>query len=162
MDEPILLIDGSVDTKTKIGYGAYLLVTDRLSSLPELRSQVKVRRFESTSSTRLELQTLLWAMHDLQGSAGKVTVCTDSQNIIGLPERRARLEQNDFCSTNNRRLNNASLYQEFFRWMDRINCRFIKVRGHQSSEHKDAMARLFSLVDRAARQALRADKAISI
>jgi len=98
MDELILLTDGSVNPQSNIGYGAYLAVSERVLSLDSLRSCVKVRRFEHTSSTKLELQTLLWALSDIQALGSKVIVYTDSQNIMGLQERRDRFEQNDYRS----------------------------------------------------------------
>jgi len=157
MDELMLLTDGSVNTQSKIGYGAYLAVSESGLTLDLLRESVKVRRFEHTSSTKLELQTLLWALGDIQALRGKVTVYTDSQNIMGLQGRRERLEQNDYRSRKNRRLNNYQLYQEFYRVTDQLDCKFVKVRGHQVSNQKDDIDRIFTLVDRASRNALRGD-----
>jgi len=157
MDEQMLFTDGSVNTHSKIGYGAYLAVSERGLSLDSLRPRVKVRRFEHTSSTKLELQTLLWALGDIQALRSRVIVYTDSQNIIGLQGRRDRLEQNDYRSKKNRRLNNYKLYQEFYRMTDQLDCEFVKVRGHQVSNQKDDIDRLFTLVDRASRNALRGD-----
>ena len=153
----MLFTDGSVDTQSKIGYGAYLSVSEHGLSLDSLRECVKVRRFEHTSSTKLELQTLLWALGDIQVSESKVIVYTDSQNIMGLPERRERFEQNDYRSKKGRLLNNYELYQEFYRLTGQLKCRFVKVRGHQVSKQKDEIDRLFTLVDRASRNALRGD-----
>ncbi len=157
MDELMLFTDGSVNTHSKIGYGAYLAVSERGLSLDSLRLRVKVRRFEHTSSTKLELQTLLWALGDIQALRSRVIVYTDSQNIIGLQGRRDRLEQNDYRSKKNRRLNNYKLYQEFYRMTDQLDCEFVKVRGHQVSNQKDDIDRLLTLVDRASRNALRGD-----
>jgi len=157
MDELMIFTDGSVNTQSNIGYGAYLAVSERGLSLDSLRARVKVRRFEHTSSTKLELQTLLWALRDIQAFGGKVIVYTDSQNIMGLQRRRDRFEQNDYRSKKNRRLNNYELYQEFYRITDQLNCKFVKVRGHQVSNQKDDIDRLFTLVDRASRNALRGD-----
>ena len=95
MDELMLFTDGSVNTQSNIGYGAYLAVSERGLSLESLRTRVKVRRFEHTSSTKLELQTLLWALGDIQTLGRKVIVYTDSQNIMGLEGRRDRFEEND-------------------------------------------------------------------
>jgi len=64
----MLFTDGSVNTQSNIGYGAYLAVSERGLSLNSVRTSVKVRRFEHTSSTKLELQTLLWALNDIQAS----------------------------------------------------------------------------------------------
>ena len=157
MKELILLTDGSVNTKSRIGYGAYLAVSEHGLSLDSLRERVKVMRFENTSSTKLELQTLLWALEDIQALESKVVVYTDSQNIMGLPGRRERFEQNSYRSKKGRLLNNYELYQEFYRMTDQLNCKFIKVRGHQVSNQKDDIDRLFTLVDRASRNALRGD-----
>jgi len=142
---------------SKIGYGAYLAVSERGLSMDSLRPCVKVRRFEHTSSTKLELQTLLWAFSDIQASGRRVIVYTDSQNIMGLPGRRDRLEQNDYRSKKNKRLKNYELYQEFYRMTDQLDCEFVKVRGHQVSNQKDDIERVFTLVDRASRNALRGD-----
>ncbi len=157
MDELILLTDGSVNTKSNIGYGAYLAVSECGLSLDSLRARVKVRRFEHTSSTKLELQTLLWALRDIHALGVKVIVFTDSQNIMGLQGRHERFEQNNYHSKKNRRLNNYELYQEFYRMTDQLNCKFVKVSGHQVSNQKHDIDRLFTLVDRASRNALRGD-----
>jgi ribonuclease HI len=157
MDELILLTDGSVNTLSNIGYGAYLVVSEPGLSLDSLRTRVKVRRFENTSSTKLELQTLLWALSDIQALGSKVIVYTDSQNIMGLQGRRDRFEQNDYRSKENKRLKNYELYREFYRMIDQLDCELVKVRGHQVSNQKDDIDRLFTLVDRASRNALRGD-----
>ena len=157
MNELMLLTDGSVNTQSKVGYGAYLAVSERGLSLDSLRECVKVKRFEHTSSTKLELQTLLWALKDIQTLESKVTVYTDSQNVMDLPGRRERFEQNSYRSKRGRLLNNSELYQEFYRMTDQLNCKFVKVRGHQVSSQKDDIDRLFTLVDRASRNALRRD-----
>jgi ribonuclease HI len=157
MDELILLTDGSVNTQSNIGYGAYLAVSERGLSLDWLKTWVKVRRFEHTSSTKLELQTLLWALNDIQALGSQVIVYTDSQNIMGLPGRRDRFEQNDYRSKKNKRLSNYKLYQEFYRMTALLDCELVKVHGHQASHQKDDIARLFTLVDRASRNALRGD-----
>ncbi|HMK64650.1 MAG TPA: RNase H family protein [Thermodesulfobacteriota bacterium] len=157
MIELMLFIDGSVNNQTNIGYGAYLAVSTHGLSLNSLRTSVKVRRFEHTSSTKLELQTLLWAITDIQNIVNRVVVYTDSQNIIGLQGRRHWFEQNDYRSKKNRRLNNYELYQEFYRLTDQLELEFVKVPGHRESNEKDDIDRLFSLVDRASRNALRGD-----
>ena len=151
----MIFTDGSVNPHSNIGYGAYLAVPEHGLSLDSLRPRVKVRRFEHTSSTKLELQTLLWALSDIQPLGSRVIVYTDSQNIIGLQGRRARFEENEYRSRKGKRLNNYELYQEYYRMTDQLDCEFVKVRGHQRSDQKDDIDRLFTLVDRASRNALR-------
>ena len=103
------------------------------------------------------MQTLLWALGDIQVRGRKLVVYTDSQNLVGLQGRRERLEQNHYRSKKRKRLNNFVLYRQFFRIVDRLDCEFVKVRGHQTSNQKDGIDRIFTLVDRASRNALRAD-----
>jgi ribonuclease HI len=155
MDELMLFVDGSVNPQSNIGYGAYLAVSERGLAPEALRTRVKVRRFEHTSSTKLELQTLLWALGDIQATGLRVIVYTDSQNILGLQERRGRLEQNDYRSKNNKRLKHYKLYQAFYSMIDQLDCELVKVRGHQVADQKDDIDRLFTLVDKASRKALR-------
>lgn len=156
-----IFTDGSVNSQQKTGYGAYLVVPDLKVAVNTLKDKVKVKRFEKTSSTKLELQTLLWALHEMIALAHdnemSLTVYTDSQNIICLPGRRLRLEQGNYLSNNNIRLNNFELYQEFYRLTSHLHCRFVKVAGHRASGKKDEIDKLFGLVDQASRRALRKD-----
>ena len=155
MNKIELFTDGSVDINFNIGYGAYIVVTEPGLSFDELKKRIKVKRFEQTSSTKLEIQILLWALNEIVSHGKRVVVYTDSQNITRLPERKTRLEQNDYLSKNNRRLNHDELYREFFRITDFMDCEFVKVRGHQPTKNKDEIHRIFTLVDRASRNALR-------
>lgn len=180
MSKLLLFTDGSVNTKTKVGFGAYLAVYEHENlkssssgfAIPkdidmDFKSiesstfgfgnlkELKVKRFEQTSSTKLEIQTLLWALHEIKESNNKISVYTDSQNIISLLSRREKLEKNNFCSASGNVLNNSELYQEFYKLIDTINCEFIKVAGHLKSNEKDYIDQLFTLVDRASRKALR-------
>jgi len=160
MQDLILLSDGSVHAQSKIGYGAYLAVPEPGFSLEELVLHVRVKRFTQTSSTKLELQSLLWALSDIQVSGRKVIVYTDSQNIINLPGRREQLERKAYRSSKNRLLNNHELYQEFYRLTDFLDYELVKVHGHLASKQKQHIDRLFTLVDRASRQALRAEPGV--
>jgi ribonuclease HI len=154
-DTILLFTDGSVDVKSGIGYGAWLAFTDINASYEVLRKQVKVERFVNTSSAKLELETLLRAIDQVTYQGAKIEIHTDSLNIMRLIERRGRLEQNDYISRNNRLLRNHELYREFFRITDHLDYKLIKVKGHQPNRKKDEINRIFTLVDRASRNALR-------
>jgi len=155
----MLFTDGSVDTKTRIGFGAYLAVNDMELSLTDLKTQVKIKQFANTSSTTLEVQTLLWAMDDalLLGAEKtmRITIYSDSQNIVGLPARRSGLEQRDYYAANGKRLNNTDLYQQFFKLVDQWNCQIFKMEGHKPQHAKSHLDHVFALVDKASRSALR-------
>lgn len=148
--KPLLLFtDGSAHPTSRIGYGAYLAVTDESAN-----REVHIKRFEDTSCSQLEIQTLIWALREIQPIA--VTVYTDSQTIIGLPGRRGRFEERGYLTRKNKPVQHADLYRDFFSLIDQIDCTFVKVKGHQVSHQKVELDRLFTLVDRASRQALRA------
>ncbi|MCF7889510.1 MAG: hypothetical protein K9L78_05260, partial [Victivallales bacterium] len=59
-----LFTDGSVNTKTKIGCGAYLLINE-LEFSADLKDMVKINVFNNTSSSSLEVETLLWALKEI-------------------------------------------------------------------------------------------------
>jgi len=154
----MLFTDGSADEQTGIGYGAYLLVENPELPVELLKNQVVVKRFENTSSSRLEIQTLIWALGEIPHLPAKIRVFSDSQNIIGLPERRERLEKNNFRSKGNRLLNNAELYLEFYQKAEHWDIEFVKVTGHMKTIEKNSSDLIFTLVDRASRKALRMDR----
>ena len=159
MQELMIFTDGSVDNKSKVGYGAYLIFSKLDFSFKSLKSKKpKVKRFEHTSSSKLELQSLLWALSENNLSESKIFIFTDSQNIISLPARRKHLEENNYSSKNNKLISNSELYQEFYKKTDKLDCEFVKVNGHKKSFQKDDIDWLFTLVDKASRKALRKEK----
>lgn len=150
----LLFTDISVNRETKIGYGAYLFL-DNLCATSDLSEKIRLKKFKNTSSTKLELQTLLWAFQETEKYKGKFIIHTDSQNIIGLKDRRQRLEENNYLTKRNIPIKNYELYKEFFFMLDQIDAEFVKVTGHKSNKTKTNMDRIFSLVDKASRKALR-------
>tara|TARA_R110001592_G_scaffold114997_3_gene315206 strand:- start:7 stop:552 length:546 start_codon:yes stop_codon:yes gene_type:complete len=169
-----LFTDGSVHTQSKSGVGAYLLLSDTHAPIDSISTKVKLKKFDNTSSTKLELQTLLWAVNEVNsqeiGEDLTLTIYTDSQNIISLPERQTRLESNNYISRKHKPLANAELYQEFYQLINDCSLGlnsassntysankyiFVKMKGHKISGEKDKLDQLFSLVDRAARRGLR-------
>ena len=144
----LLFTDGSMHPPSRTGYGAYLAVDD-----PAAECDVQIKKFENTSSSQLEIETLIWALQTLRPHA--VTIYTDSQTIIGLPRRRARFEARNYLTAQNKPIRHAALYRSFFRLTDQIDGTFVKVKGHRVSNQKTETDRLFTRVDRASRQALR-------
>ena len=150
----MLFTDGSVNPRLRVGYGAYLARSERFGSLNSMADNIRLKLFVETSSTKLELQTLLWALSEI--SAAQIVSYTDSQNIAALNSRRKKLEGNDYFAKNGKRLKNHKLYRQFYKFADDFNITFVKVKGHAPSSEKSDIERLFSLVDRASRNALRA------
>lgn len=153
-----LFTDSSVNPQEKIGFGAYLRITDESVPLLEMKKGIKTKKFIDTSSTKLELQTLIWALDEIE-KASLIEVYTDCQNIIGLENRRKKLESNDYKSSKGKLMNNHDLYKLFFEKIDKLNLIFIKVKGHKKSSLKDEIDNIFNLVDKASRNALREELA---
>ena len=155
-----LFTDSSVNPQLKIGFAAFLKVTDEKVSLEEIKKEIKIKRFENTSSTKLELQTFLWAIEEINlNTSFLIEVYTDCQNIIGLPNRKEKIQSLNYHSSSGKLLNNSELYKDFFKLLEKYNCEFIKVKKKKKNSLKDEIYDIFNLVDKASRNALREELA---
>lgn len=168
MNSVSLFTDVSLNPKLRVGMSAYLVVptsllaisADRIES-SKVTDLLMMRRFKCTSSTRLEVQTVLWALEDYQKESKgarleKLHIYSDSQCVAGLLRRRSLLEAKGFLSAKtNRLLKNAPLYQAFYEAYDQLGFKVIKVTGHSRSCSHDTVDRIFSCIDRGVRKALR-------
>ena len=127
----------------------------------DIAARIKIRRFENSSSTRLEVQTVLWALVETEKTVPKhgsmtLQVYTDSQCVAGLHGRRSRLSSCDFLSKKTGRpLKNADLYRTFYELSDKMKFFITKVSGHMSASSRDTVHQIFSCVDQEARKALK-------
>lgn len=168
MNSFALFTDVSLNPQLRLGVGACLLVpTSLLQSVPDeidradVSARLRTRRFEETSSTKLEVQTVLWALENYRAEfkgcgPGNLQVYTDSQCVAGLPGRRAGLEANDFVAgRTGRLLTNTPLYRAFFAVHDELGFELIKVAGHSRAGSHISAQRIFSYVDKEARRVLK-------
>lgn len=164
MKDFALFTDVSVNPVLKLGIGAFLVLPAPFLDIPfpridksAITDRITLRRFEDTSSTTLEIETVLWALGgQRKRSKGGMNLYTDSQCISGLLKRKPGLLGRDFCSrTTNLPLRNAPLYRRFFALHDEFAFEVIKVEGHCKTRVRDTAHRIFSIVDREARRALK-------
>ncbi len=166
MNSFALFTDVSLNPKLKFGLGAYLIVpTSFIEIQPDtikrsaIAESLKIRKFEGTSSTKLEVQTVLWALEDYRkqlkvSAPEKLHLYTDSQCVASLLRRRPGLEGNGFMSKRtNCLLKNTSLYRKFYEFYDELGFDVIKVAGHTRSSSQDTVHRIFSFVDKEVRKA---------
>ena len=166
MNDYFLFTDASLNPGFKVGVGGYLLVPESFIKTPsnrinisELDELLVLRRFEDTSSTKIEVQTVLWALEEYCiGSTiskpGKLHIYSDSQCVEGLLPRRARLESSGFhCRGGNRLLKNASLYGKYYEFHDRLMFDVTKVAGHTRSRSRNTVQYIFSFLDQKVRKA---------
>jgi ribonuclease HI len=157
-EKMLLFTDGSVNVESKVGYGAFLFVPESEIGCDNLSKRVELQGFEDTSSSKIELQILLHALNKRELGEFELTVYTDSQNIVRLLERRTRIEKAGFRAKRGELLNLHNLYKAFFEIVDKLNCKFVKLKGHQPSRNKDELEKVFTIVDKASRRALRKEK----
>ncbi len=163
-----LFTDASVGPKLKVGVGGHIIVPEsflrnppNLIKVSELDKILVLRRFEDTSSTKLEVQTVLWALEEyctgpIISGPGKLHIYSDSQCVEGLLSRRARLESSGFHSRGgNRLLRNAPLYGRYYEFHDRLKFDVTKVAGHTRSRSRNTVQRIFSFLDQKVRKALK-------
>ncbi len=67
---------------------------------------------------------------------------------------------NNYLSKNNKLLNNHRLYKEFYRLIDQLDLKLVKVSGHQAFNKKEDIDIFFTLVDKASRKAMKEDRGI--
>ena len=104
-----LFTDSSVNPQKKIGFAAFLLKNSLNTPLEVLQNSIKHKRFENTSSTRLELQSFLWALDEILKEEKDISnifieVYTDCQNIISLKNRKEKLQNNSYHTTSGKML----------------------------------------------------------
>lgn len=150
-----LFTDGSVHPQSGVGYGACLFLNRLELPLSQVDNEIKTKKFENTSSTKLELETLLWALEEVSLQDYKIVVYTDCQNIIGLPQRRIAFEKKNYVTSKGTQIKNHELYKSFFKKTDILDCELVKVKGHKKSSKKDVVDNIFTIVDKASRDALR-------
>jgi ribonuclease HI len=167
MNSFALFTDVSLNPQRKLGVGGYLLVPVPFLEVEphdieqgDVFARLKIKTFAETSSTKLEVQTVLWALEnsreELTGTAlMSLRIYTDSQCVAGLLGRRAGLTNSDFCARRSGRpLANAPLYRAFYAAYDQLGFQLIKVPGHSRACSHDTVQRIFSYVDREVRKAL--------
>jgi ribonuclease HI len=168
MNRFALFTDVSLDPLHRRGVGAFLFVPVSFLGAPfnsktrdDVSRRLKKRRFENTSSTRLEVQTLIWALDEINKIVIKesritLQVYTDSQCVSGLPERRSKLISRRFLSQKTGRpLKNADLYRTFYAYQDRFGFTLTKVAGHTRVLSRDTVSGVFACVDQEVRKALK-------
>ena len=163
-----LFTDVSLDPVRKLGMGAFLVVPMKTpETLPDsieksiLSELVGLKKFEKSSSAKLEVQTVLWALDGFWkglkvSEPVKLSLYTDSQCVAGLMKRRKTLEEKAYISSKTKcLLRNAPLYQAFYKFYDDLGFEIIKVKGHTRSASRDRAHCIFSMLDKEVRKGFR-------
>lgn len=168
-----IFVDASYNPGRRLGVGGFLCIshcpdealahTDVLEGLYS-PDAVKTRIVEHTTNTRLELQTLLWALESLKsdngntspGKLGSITIYTDCRTAVDLLRRRKRLESVQYLSKRKgSTLVHADLYKSIFALYDELSPKLVWIKGHTPGKDRVGIQQIFSEVDRFVRNLLR-------
>ena len=165
MGKIAIFTDVSLNAKIKIGFGACLIIPEAQLILNQndfISRKIKLKKFVTTSSTKLEIESLLWALGEVEKNNKEINlynnlkIYTDSQCIVGLLNRRKKLESTDFKSGKQKReLDNAALYRKFYNLSDKFEFELVKLKGHSIKNEKDILHEVFAYVDKASRKELK-------
>ena len=158
MAKYFIFSDASFDPRSRIGIAGVWILADLLQA-SQNENSIQTKIFYETNCTRLELESILWSF-DLVREAGRleieVEIFTDCKTAVDLPARRARLESRNFLSQKTQLpLNNADLYQEFFKTYDTFAPKLHWIKGHKPLQNQNEIERIFSAVDKETRRQLR-------
>jgi ribonuclease HI len=168
MKNYLIFTDGSSHPQKKIGIGAFLLLDHSLIESDfknldkeELYHKVKINKFFDTSSSRLEVETVIWTLQEVKKFFPDLkeinfTLFTDSQTVAGLMGRRERLKNSNYIAkSSGKELRNSDLYKKFYKLYDELNLNIKKVKGHTSLKRFDTVQFIFSIVDQKVRSNLK-------
>lgn len=147
-----IFCDISVEPKSKIGFGAYLVLNDLTEEIHD--KNIRLVELVDTSSTKAEIETFITALNSIPNDTSDLIIYTDSQCLEGILDRRKRLEKKNFQGRGGE-LNNAELYKEIYKLYDKLHFKIVKVRGHAKVNEQNKYEKIFSFVDKASRRALR-------
>lgn len=160
-----IFTDVSLNPQNKIGIGGMLLLADtdfdrivnEIDSA-DISKRIMIKRFVDTSSTQLEVETVLWALDEYRSHekpGANLFLYTDSQCVCGLPGRRNNLEGKNFRNSRNEPLKHGNLYRKFYDYLDLFEFIITKIEGHSPMKSRDNLHRVFTVLDRMVRVELR-------
>lgn len=121
--------DGSCNPVAGIGgWAAMLFVEDEKILLSGSQS--------GTTHQCMELTAAIKAIEHLQKlelQQADITIFTDSQYLVNLPQRRNKLIFSGMTTKSKPPIRNAALIRQIFEHLDAISIRFIKVKAHEKS-----------------------------
>lgn len=163
----ILLTDVSLNPQLKIGLGAFLFIPESILMLHpddlnqiDFADQIITKKFENTSSTKLEIETVIWAIKSNINSIKRnnipLKIYSDSQCVCGLLSRKDELqERNYIAKSSGNELKNSELYKEFYKLQEELNFDVVKVKGHSPRSGHNTLHRIFSFLDSHVRSTLK-------
>lgn len=118
--------DGSCHTQLKIGaWAAVILIANDKKILTGTVINTTHQRMELTAV----IEALSYVQHHFAGVIN-INLVTDSQYVIGLPERRQKLQAASFITKQGQAIQNADLVQQLYKLSESFNIDFVKIQAH--------------------------------
>jgi ribonuclease HI len=120
--------DGSCHTQLAIGAWVTIIVNDHTK-------QVLSGLESNTTHHRMELIAVINGIEWLikQGlQFHSVDVITDSQYVVGLIERKNKIEAKDYLTKAGNPIRNKDIVFQFFSFIEQIQISFCKIKAHQA------------------------------
>jgi ribonuclease HI len=144
----IVFTDGSCHTQLKCGTW--------VSIIEQENTRVQISGIcQDTTHNRMELMAIIESIDYIdihyQG-IGQIDIYTDSQYVVGIIDRKERLQGNLFKSRKGKTIQNDDLLQKLIDQLGKFNIKLVKVQAHQKSGDNENLNRE---VDKIARKILR-------
>ena len=140
--------DGSCFPKEKKGtWAAILLIQEKKTIIKGEQTQTNHNRMELTAAIKAIEHVVLNKI-----PFSELSIFSDSQYVIGIPERKTKLKANNFFTKKGNKINNADLIEQLILLIEKYVINFIKVKAHQK---KGADINYNSEVDKLVRKNLR-------
>jgi ribonuclease HI len=121
--------DGSCNQRYQLGTWAAIVLSGQ--------SKIILDGIETdTTHQRMELTAVIKALEYIFSAThltAPIIIYTDSQYIVKLPEREAKLKQSGYITKKNHVLPNTDLIQKIFQYRESFSVNFIKVKAHEKS-----------------------------
>ena len=122
MEDVEIYTDGSCHTQQCVGAWVALVLQDGKKTI--LSGTEK-----DTTHNRMELLAVIRSLQHVNEHKVKITLVSDSQYVVGLNSRKAKLLSQDFTTAAGKQIRNADLVKEFYLLSKDVS--FVKIKAHQ-------------------------------
>ena len=127
MNEITIYTDGSCHTQHKIGAWASIILVNH--------KEITLSGFElNTTHNRMELLSVIKAFEFIETEKfqySKIILKSDSQYVIGIQDRKEKLQKANFITKKGNEIQNKDLVLQLINFIEKLNIEFIKVKAHQ-------------------------------
>ena len=120
--------DGSYDNDTNKGaWAAIIFIDDKKNILSGKASNSTHNRMEITAV----IEAISFVKIHCKNTCCNIIIFSDSQYVVGLPERQTKIQSQDFVTKKGKTLNNTDLIKTFFEALAFQPTSLVKVKAHQ-------------------------------